>query len=76
MVSLRYVIEMLLETNTVPLSYFDAMGNDTVIVFGSLVAMVHNAHLVRLYPPLPRPHHFTPPSFDTLGFYWHTCTYV
>ena len=73
MVGLRYVIERLLETNTVPLSYFDAMGNDTVIVFGSLVAMVHNAHLVGLHPPLPRPHRSTPPPSTPWG---STGTYV
>ena len=77
MVSQVYVIAKLLETNTVPLSYFDAMSNDKVIVFGSLVAMVHNAHLLGLHPPLPRPHRSTPP----LSTHWgstgtYVCTYV
>ena len=67
MMSQRYLITKLLETNTVPLSYFDAMGNNQVIVFGSLVAMVHNAHLVRLHPPLPRPHRSTPPPSTPWG---------
>ena len=63
----------LLENETVPLEYFDAMSNNNVIVFCSFVAMVHNAHLVGLHPPLPRPHRSTPPPPTPWG---STGTYV
>ena len=60
MMSQIELIRTSLENETVPLEYFDAMSNNKVIVFGSFVAMVHNAHLVGLHPPLARPHRSTP----------------
>ena len=80
----KEIINGMLESSTVDMKAFDSMTDTQVIVSVSLVAMAHNAHLVRSHPPLSRPHRPTPllphlgvlfaHSYDHSGA--HMCIYA